>query len=142
MKQLDLYDFRGGLCDNVLNERMADNELRTADNCWWKNGLEKRAGVTMYAQGSLTSANTIQGFHRVYVATDTAWHTLLAIDDGSTTLFFGGSTTAHTSLDSSYTWTTGKKVEFDSMDGEVIAVNGTDKPALYSCDHQLVGRVL
>jgi len=129
MKQAVITPGQGGYYTNVASEQLKPYDLLTAQNCYWDSSLVKRNGIGAYATNSWTATDTVQGYHRLYVSTDTAWYTLMAVDDGSTVIFYYSTSTGATAIDASYTWTTGNKVEMDSMDGEAIAVNGTDKPA-------------
>jgi len=129
MRTIAIDDFRGGYFTNVPSEHLKPNELLTALNCYWDTTLEKRNGIGMYATNSWAASDVIQGYFRCYVPTTTSWLTILAVDDGSTVGFYSSTGTGVSAIDSSYTWTTGNKVEMDAIGGEVIAVNGVDKPA-------------
>jgi len=129
MRQAVLTPGQGGYYTNVDSEHLKPYDLLTAQNCYWDGHLRKRNGIGVYATNSWATADVVQGYHRLYVSTDTAWYAVMAVDDGSTVIFYYSTSTGATAIDTSYTWTTGNEVEMDSMDGEVIAVNGTDKPA-------------
>ena len=129
MKQAIINGFQGGYYTNVPSEQLKPYDLLTALNCYWDSSLRKRNGIGVYATNSWATANVVQGYHRLYVATNTAWHSVMAVDNGSTVIFYTSTSTGATAIDTSYTWTTGNKVEMDSMDGGVGIVNGVDKPA-------------
>jgi hypothetical protein len=120
-------DFRGGYAVSVPNELMKDNELLQAENCRWSNGLSKREGLSKYA--SLTGS--CRGFIRTY--TNDAWHTIVAVDTGSAVELHQGTADTFATITrasgTSYTWTTDKDVYFAALGDEVVAVNGTDRPA-------------
>ncbi|KKK92698.1 hypothetical protein LCGC14_2700320, partial [marine sediment metagenome] len=133
----NIKDFRGGYATSLTPELMADNEMLQANNCLWRGGLKKRGGISRYA--SLSNANaSMRGFIRVYEEKAEDWYTIYAVDDGSTVEFqvakssitlatvVAASLTASTT--STAPFTTSKDVEFDTLGGKVIAVNGTDRP--------------
>ena len=130
----NIKDFRGGYATNLTPALMADNELLKSENCWWKNGLRKRGGITKIA----SATGSFRGAIRVYEETAAAWYTIQAVDDNSNVQFQvgtstetfasiqGASLTATTTSTSPFT--KGKDVEFAALGGKVIAVNGTDRP--------------
>src|SRR3972149_2302249 len=71
----DFTDFRGGYFTNVPSELMKDNELLQADNCYWRNGLEKRQGKASY---TAFTAQSIRGGIRARIAS--VWYTILGIE--------------------------------------------------------------
>lgn len=121
------FDFRGGYATNTPSELMADNELLQAENCYWNDGLRKRKGIAKYA--SLTGS--AKGFIRTY--TNGAWHTIVAVDSGATVEFQQATSDTFATITrasgTAYTISTGQNVEFAGLGDEVIAVNGTDRPA-------------
>lgn len=124
-------DFRGGYFTDVPSELMKDNELLTGLNCYWENGVRKRNGISNYATNSWATGVAVRGYHRLWVATLSAWYTILAIDDASAvTLYYSTSTGATQIASTTYIFTTGYNVEMDSLAGEVFAVNGVDKPLI------------
>ena len=135
----NIKDFRGGYSTDLTPELMANNELLQANNCWWRGGLKKRGGIAKYANLTNTNAS-ITGAVRVYEEKAEAWYTIYGVDDGSTVEFQVAKTSvtlatvAAASLTASTTttapFTTGKDVEFDTLGGKVIAVNGTDRPVV------------
>lgn len=128
----DYLDFRGGYCSTTPSELMADNELLTAENCQWRDGIVKRNGFNIYDAYDFSGFDNIRGSVRAYI--NSAWYTILALDDGSNVNFYYGATTTFTAIDNDYDWTTDKDVEFAVLDGKVVAVNGTDVPAVIYYD--------
>ena len=131
----NIKDFRGGYATSLTPQVMADNEMLQAENCWWKNGLKKRGGISKYA--SVTGS--LRGAIRVYEEDAAAWYTIYAADDGTTVEFqagandtlatiVGASISAAATTTSSAPFTKAKNVEFAALGGKVIAVNGTDRP--------------
>ena len=124
-------DFRGGYATNTPYELMANNEMLQAENVYWNNGLKKRKGISKYA--SLTGSAI--GFVRTY--TNGAWHTIVAVDLASSVEFHQATTTTpafatiRLASGTAYAWTAGKNVEFTGLGDEVVAVNGTDRPAAF-----------
>jgi len=125
MAILDLADFRGGYHVDTPSALMSSNDLLLAENCYWRNGLYKRYGIRKYSATSFTG--TLQGGMRVYIAG--AWHTILAEDNGATCSFYYGTATTFTKI-TGLTFSTGYSVEMDELNGNIVAVNGNDKPAL------------
>jgi hypothetical protein len=124
-------DFRGGYATNTPYELMANNEMLQAENVYWNNGLKKRKGISEYA----SLAGSAIGFIRTY--TNDAWHTIVAVDLESSVEFHQATTTTTAfatitmASGTAYAWTAGKNVEFTGLGDEVIAVNGTDRPAVF-----------
>jgi hypothetical protein len=136
----DFTDFRGGFFTDVPTDLMKDNELLQADNCYWRNGLQKRLG-----QASFTSysGSGIRGGFRVFMSS--LWYTILGVensatgtvelmigtDNASTTIpalsGFTGSLT-HTASGAILRW--GQNIAFAVLDEKVVAVNGYDKPKI------------
>ncbi len=131
----DFTDFSGGYFTDVPTDRMKDNELLTAENCYWRNGLKKRGGKASYC--SFTASN-LRGGIRAKIAN--AWYTILGVEPtaGNVELRIG-TDTAFTTLTrydaasqtfTAYTLTTGYNVQFAVLDEKVVAVNGYDKPSI------------
>jgi hypothetical protein len=128
----NFQDFRGGYTTNTPYELMENNEMLQAENVYWNNGLKKRKGISKYA--SLTGS--ARGFIRTY--TNDAWHTIVAVDLSAGYVEFQQATTTNTRFatitmasGTAYAWTAAKNVEFASLGDEVVAVNGTDRPAAF-----------
>ncbi len=134
MSVFEIKDFRGGFATDLPPSLMTDNELLVGENCWWKNGLKKRGGISKIA----SCTGSVRGAIRVWEEQAGAWYTIQAIDSGAVVQFqvgsstetfasiLGASLTATTT--SSSPFTTGKDVEFAALGGKIIAVNGTDRP--------------
>ena len=125
-----LIDFRGGVC-RTTPELTKDNELYTATNCFWENGLRKRWGTYTFADDFKGGLLFFQGGIRAYIAS--AWHTIVAVDNGTKTMFLqypGATADAAYIASSFYSFTTGVPVEFCEFNGTVIAVNGVNRPAI------------
>lgn len=139
MKVKSYADFSGGYSSDLPDVLMKDNMLRTAENVFWQNGLKKREGYSAYGESGI-SATVIEGIERAYM--NSAWTTILAVDDGSNVTLYQDNATAKTFVliddPVAFTLTTAKKVKFAKMkvDGEdvVIGVNGTDKPFIIYYD--------
>jgi len=124
---LNLFDWRGGYCKGVSSELMSNNELLIAQNCYWDGYLKKRKGHAKYT--SFTASGTsIVGWARTYA--NSAWHSIYARDDGTSVKFYYAATSSLSLISSSYAFTTGNDVEMAELDGNVIFVNGVDKPGL------------
>ena len=131
----NIKDFRGGYATDLTPQLMADNEMKQAENCWWKAGLKKRGGISKYA----STTGSLRGAIRVYEETAQAWYTIYATDDGSNVKFQSGgsaetflsiplaSISASATTTSTSPFTTGKDIEFAALGGKVVAVNGTDR---------------
>jgi len=134
MSVFEIKDFRGGFCSSVPPHLMTDNELLVADNCWWKNGLKKRGGITKVASCS----GSIKGAVRFWEEQAGGWYTIQAVDSGAVVQFQTATSTEaaasilYASLTGTTTstspFTTAKNVEFAVLGGKVIAINGTDRP--------------
>jgi hypothetical protein len=124
----DILNFQGGYHTDTLNELMKDNELRVAENCQWRNGLQKRNGLTKYSTTNLSAFTGMRGGIRVYI--NSAWTTIAALDTGSVINFYQGTGTTIAAIDNTYAFTTGYNVEFSALNEFIIAVNGVDKPAI------------
>jgi hypothetical protein len=123
----DLIDFRGGYCTDIQSHLMADNELLVAENCYWSNGILKRRGIATYSETDISSY-TIRGIFRAYL--NSTWYTILALDDGSVTNLYYGTATTFAAINNDKDFTKGIRCEFDQLLGDVVMVNGTDKPAV------------
>ena len=121
-------DFRGGYATNLPPEKMEDTMLKTAQNVYWRDGLQKRQGISDYSTTDISAFSKIQGMTRQYF--NSLWYTITALENASGDVaFFYGSSTALTTMDSTFLWSSGE-VEFDTLDGKVVAVNGVNKPAI------------
>lgn len=126
------FDWRGGYCSDIPDELMADNELLVAENCYWENGLKKRLGIESYIDSF--SSDELLGMHRAYV--NSAWQTFIGVANaGATTYFQYGASLTFTTITrasgTAYTsWSTGDNIRFANLGDNVIAVNGTDRPAI------------
>jgi hypothetical protein len=132
----DLIDLRGGYFTDIPGELMRDSELLVAENCYWKNGLIKRGGIDKYQASDWSALEGCKGGIRAYI--NSTWYTIVALDDGSNTKFYAGTGTTFTVIDASYTFTKALNVEFAELNGHVVAVDGTDKPAVIYWDSALV----
>lgn len=124
-----LIDFRGGVC-RTTPELTRDNELYTASNVIWENGLRRRWGTLEFAK-DFGSTTYFAGGIRTYIAS--AWHTVVAVDNGSKVAFYQynqASATAIALASASYSFTTGVPVEFCDFNGTVVVVNGVNRPAI------------
>ena len=130
----NIKDFRGGYATNLPPGLMSDNEMLKSENCWWKNGLRKRGGITKIA----SATGSFRGAIRVYEETAGAWYTIQAVDNNANVAFQVGTSTetfasiAGASLTATTTstapFTKAYNVEFAALGGKVIAVNGVDRP--------------
>jgi hypothetical protein len=123
----DLVDFRGGYCTDVPSHLMSDNELLVAENCYWRDGIVKRRGISTYSETDISSF-TIRGSFRAYL--NSTWYTILALDDGSVTNLYYGTAGTFTAIDNDKDFTKGVRCEFDQLLDAVVMVNGSDKPAV------------
>lgn len=127
-----VYDFRGGYATDLAPELMDDNMLLEAQNIYYKGGLKKRPGWTNLSTDATVNGATVRGFTRAYI--NGGWYNVVALDDGSDVNFYYGNTGSYTAIDNSFDWTTGTQVEMRFFIDAVIAVNGTDKPAIINYD--------
>jgi hypothetical protein len=127
----DFHDFRGGYFTDVPSEKMRDNELLTAENCYWRNGLTKRFGKASYCS---VSGATFRGGIRAYVKS--AWYTFIGVEGtgSAMSVLEYGTDTAFTTLTNGLgSWATfmaGYNMQFAYLDGMVGIANGYDKPML------------
>lgn len=132
MQIVNLMDFRGGYFTDTPSELMKDNELLKAENCRWRNGVVKRNGIAQYSTSDWSGFEGIKGAIRVYA--NSAWVTIIALDDGSDVNFYYGAGTTFAAIDNDFDWPTGYNVEFAELDGKIVAVNGQSKPAVIYYD--------
>ena len=135
LKQVTLVDFRGGYCSSIAPELMSDKELLIAQNCYWDSGLRKRKGTESW-DAIWGTATSIVGGMRAYMAqgfTGSGFYDLLAMDNGASVTFYHTQSSVTATLLAAYSFTTGYNVEFDVLDGAVLAVNGVNKPAVMYC---------
>ena len=130
MAVFDFRDFSGGYFTDWSSERMGEADMLTAANCVWDGRLRKRKGRLFYASLS----GTILGGIRAKIKG--TWRTILALESASVSSvsFVQGTgasfaTTTYPSA-TAYTWTSGLQVEFAALGDTVVAVNGTDDPAV------------
>ena len=124
---MNLIDFRGGYATDLTDSLMPDNMLNVASNAQWRGYLKKRSGISKYSATDLSSFVGMKGGIRAKL--NSTWYTIVALDDDSYVHFYSATTTSLTVIDADYHFTKGKNVEFAYLDGYVVAVNGTDKPA-------------
>jgi len=126
-------DFRGGYAVDLPPEKMEPSMVKTAQNLFWKNGLQKRQGVSTYSTTDISSYIT-KGFTRQYI--NSTWYSFAALANasGDVSFWYGlNEVGTLTGIDAGYVWATGD-VEFadDLIDGKLVAVNGVNKPAVIS----------
>ena len=124
-------DFRGGYAVDLPPERMEATMLKTAQNVYWRDGLQKRGGVSTYATTDISSYVSIRGMTRQYI--NNTWYTIAALENasGDVTFHYGlNNCGTLTAIDATYKWSSGYDVEFDTLDNKVVAVNGSNKPAI------------
>lgn len=136
MQTSNLIDFRGGYFTDFTTELMNNNELLTAENCNWRNGIIKRRGKSEYNTTDFSSFTGLKGAIRAFI--DDSWVTILAIETGGVVNFYEGTGTTFTVIDSGFDWQAGYNVEFAQLDGKVVAVNGYNKPAILYDDGGIV----
>jgi hypothetical protein len=123
-----LRDFSGGYATDIPPELMPDNMLEAAENCYWDNALQKRGG----AAALYNTPYTIRGRIRVYWNGE--WVTVVALETGFVYFFTVDDSGSFSNIDSSYSFTGGHDVEMAELNGQIVAVNGVDKPALLYYD--------
>jgi len=129
LKTIEIKDFRGGYFTDIPSELLQDNELLTAENCQWKQGgITKRNGISIYDATDFSAMVGLKGGIRAFI--NSTWYTIIAIDDDTSVRFYIGTTTTFTEIDAAFVWTKSKNVEFAELLGEVVAVNGTNKPCV------------
>lgn len=134
------YDFRGGYHTNLPPENTPDNMVLEGQNLYWKGQIKKRPGWTNLSTDATVNGNTVRGFERAFM--NSTWYNIVAIDDGSDVNFYYGDDGAYTAIDASFDWTTGVDVEMAVFNNKVIAVNGTDKPAVIYYDSAFIVKTL
>ena len=125
---MNFYDFRGGYASELTPERMDDNMLLIARNLHYDGSLKQRPGWTNLSVDATLHAGTLRGFARVYM--NSTWVNIVALDDGSFVHFYSGNTGAYTVIDAGFHFTKGIDVQMAVLNNMVVAVNGTEKPAL------------
>jgi len=127
-----LYDFRGGYATDLAPEQMDSNMLLAGTNYYYKGKLKKRPGWTNLSTDATVAAGTVRGWCRAYI--NGAWYNVVALDNATNVNFYYGNTGAYTAIDNDFDWTTGTQVEMVFFNDAVVAVNGTDKPAIIYYD--------
>jgi len=129
------YDFRGGYATDLSPELMEEGMVLDGTNWYYDERMRKRPGWTnLSTDATINGAgNTVRGFCRAKL--NNTWYNIVALDDGSYVNFYYGDAGAYTSIDGTFDWTKAINVEFAVFplgNGEdaVIAVNGTEKPAI------------
>ena len=122
-------DFRGGYFTNTPSELLNDYELLKGENCHWDNGLVKRKGKAQYSTSDWSGFEGLKGAIRVYVEENSTWYTIIALDDGSDVNFYYGTGTTFTAIDNTFDFSSGYNVEMAALNGEIVAVNGVERPA-------------
>ena len=137
------YDARGGYATDLDPEQMPDQMLLAGDNLYYKAKIRKRPGWTNLSTDATinTAGRSEKGFVRAKM--NSTWYNITAHDDGSDVNFYYGDTGAYTGIDAAFDWTTGVDVQlavYPLGNGEdvVIAVNGTEKPAIIYYDSGFV----
>ena len=126
---LEFTNFRGGYCTDVPIGEMADHELQTAENIYWRDGLTKRNGKAVYAS---VSGCAIKGGIRARIKD--IWYTIVAASTTSSgTLLKVGTDTAFSNITFPVSATvvqleSNTMVQFCYLDNKVGVVNGIDKP--------------
>lgn len=122
--------FDGGYFTNLADAEMQTNEMLTAENCEWDEGLRKRRGLQIYA--TVSASITIRGAIRAYIAG--AWRTIVAKDLGSSTVLHHAATalSAWASVNmptaTAFTLQAGYDTQFAVIGERVVGVNGYDEP--------------
>lgn len=132
MSIVAIKDFQGGYFTDISSELLNNNELLKAENCYCQDGIIKRNGISTYSTTDLSSFTGLKGATRAYI--NSTWYTIIALDDDSYVNFYYGTGTTFAAIDNDFDWTTGKDVEMAVLDGHVVCVNGTDKPAVIYYD--------
>lgn len=102
--------------------------MKVATNCQWRGGVYKRNGISIYDAADWSAMVGFKGAFRAYL--NSAWTTIVALDDDSFVRFYQGATTTVTVIDNDFHFTKGYNVQFSQLGDYVIAVNGVDKPAV------------
>lgn len=130
------YDFRGGYATDLAPEQMPANMVLEGQNLYYKGKLKGRPGWTNHSTDATLHAATIRGFCRAYL--NSAWTNVVAVDDGSYVNFYYGDAGSYTAIDNDFDWTKNIAVQMAYFNGAVVAVNGTDKPAVIYYDSAYV----
>ena len=125
-------DFRGGYATELAPEQMEENMVLLGRNLYYKGSLQRRPGWTNLSVDATIKGFTVRGFCRAYI--NSGWYNVAAVDDGSYVNFYYGNAGAYTEITATYNWTKAVNVEMAVLNGMVIAVNGTDKPAIIYYD--------
>lgn len=127
----NLADFRGGYFTDTPNQLMKDNEMHKAENCQWRGELTKRNGISKYSSTDWSGFSACRGGIRAKI--NAVWTTIVALDTGAVVNFYRAFGTAYTAIDNDFDWGRAD-VEFTELNGFIIAVNGTNKPAVIYYD--------
>ena len=132
------YDFRGGYAANTPPEQMEENELLTGTNIYYHGNLIKRPSWENYCVSDEISyaGAAVVGIASAYM--NSTWYTIIAIDggdaDGVVKFYFVANATTTTEIKTAaaatYSWTTALDVEMVEYNNMIVAVNGTDAPAI------------
>lgn len=135
MSVVSFADFRGGYATSLSGELMDNNMCLVAENWMWEDRFQKRQGKSLYM--ALTGYEDVRGMHRVYMNNE--WTTIYALDNSGVDVTFWRAAAATKTQIGSKTFTTGYKVRMASLNGQVVAVNGVDKPVIiyYSGAYQI-----
>ena len=123
----DLVDFRGGFFTDVPSPLLSAADLLTADDVHWRNGVTKRRGIRKYSTTAFASGTVLRGGIRTYQGSK--FYDIIAVDNGATCSFYQGATASYSKI-SGLDFTTGYDVELAELNGNIVAVDGKDKPAL------------
>lgn len=135
-RPVSVTDFRGGYATSLPPEIMDPNMLQKAENVYWREGLQKRGGWSVYVDISALSLGyttpTIKAYHRFRI--HNAWRTLAVISDGSAMrILIDNDSAVLTEINASYTMSDGE-FYIDSLSDQAVIVNGVDKPAIVRHD--------
>lgn len=125
-------DFRGGYATELAPEQMDENMVLLGRNLYYKGSLKKRPGWTNLSTDATIHGYTVRGFVRAYI--NSGWYNVVAVDDATYVNFYYGNAGAYTAITATYNWTKDKNVEMVFFNDCVIAVNGTDDPAIIYYD--------
>jgi len=127
-----LYDFSGGYASNIPNPLMNANELISALNCKWDNGLVQRNGFAKYSVDATDiDSNTIVGAVRTDISGTVEM--ILAVNESGTGITFWHGETTFTEI-IGFTWSVSTNVRFATLGGYLVAVNGTGPPVVLTYD--------
>jgi len=127
------YDFRGGKATELSPAQMEESMVLLGTNWYYDERLRKRPGWANLSVDTTINGATIRGLCNAEM--NSTQYRIVALDDGSNVNFYYGDTGSYTAVDNTFDWTTAKNVEMVAFplgngDEIVIAVNGTDKPAV------------